>query len=723
MGNYLRLTAGAEGSGRVARRTRSLPVPADALVGRDEEQRTIAGLLADPDTRLITLTGPPGVGKTRLAIAVAETAAPQFADCVVFVDLAEVEDPALVPAAVLMAVGCGEADPPEAADRLGRALIDRNMLLVLDNFEHVLAAGPSTVAALAGCGGVRLLVASRERLHLRAEHEVAVRPLELPHEGDDLARIAAAPAMRMLVQCVRRFEPGFDLTSANHAALAEICARLDGLPLALELAAARLKLFTPGELIFRLRHRMTVLIGTVRDVPPRHRTLRAALAWSHDLLKPDERAAFRRLSVFVGGATLDAAGQVCDLADTVTTVTSLVDKSLLQRRIRPDGAADFVLLESLREYAGLLLAEQGEQDAVEARHARYFADFAVLVDSAVGESARAAWTESVCVEQGNLRRALAHAVAVVDAGLSLPLAAALGRYTPGRTGDGPAPSDSAPTVGDPRHPRAPRDSLSHALLVAAAPALGQGDLDDADVLLTRVLAADEDRRCTAIAAALLGYIAGARGQHERAAGHHARAADLFGALGDVPGLAWSRYDLALLARRRGDAVGAESHLRESLTRFRELGDTRAVACATWALEVVEMRRGLDDGAERLLVEARGCCQPSPGGRDVVACLADASAGGCARREPRVLPPGPGRAAAPRASVAGAGKATPVSALTVRERQVARLVADGSTNRHIGHALGIAEKTTETHVHNIIRKLGAHNRAEVAARVSVSDEPD
>ena len=216
------------------------------------------------------------------------------------------------------------------------------------------------------------------------------------------ARLSAAPAIEMLVQCVRRFEPGFEVTPDNRAALVEICTRLDGLPLALELAAARLKLFTPGELTFRLRHRMSILIGSVRDVPPRHRTLRAALAWSHDLLRPDERAAFRRLSVFVGGATLDAAGQVCALGDPVATITSLVDKSLLQRRIRPDGVAEFVMLESLREYAGVLLAEHGEQEEVEARHARYFADLAILVDTAVGEAGRAEWAESVGLEQGNL---------------------------------------------------------------------------------------------------------------------------------------------------------------------------------------------------------------------------------------------------------------------------------------------------------------------------------
>ena len=338
-----------------------------------------------------------------------------------FVDLAEIRDPALVAAAVLEAAGVDDVGMAEAAEQLCRTLVDKNMLLVVDNFEHVLDAGPALAAALAGSAGLRLLMTSRERLHLRAEREIPVCPLGLPRD-DDLAGSSAAPAIEMLVQCVRRFEPGFDVTPDNRAALVEICARLDGLPLALELAAARLKLFTPGELTFRLRHRMSILINTVRDVPRRHRTLRAALAWSHDLLKPDERAAFRRLSVFVGGATLDAAGQVCDLDDPVATITSLVDKSLLHRRIRPDGVTEFVMLESLREYAVELLVEHGEEEAVTARHA------AVLRgprragrDGRSARPAEATWADSVRFEQGNLRKALAYAMAVADAGLSLPL--------------------------------------------------------------------------------------------------------------------------------------------------------------------------------------------------------------------------------------------------------------------------------------------------------------
>ncbi len=737
------------------------------LVGRDDEVAALDRLLAALDTPLLTLTGPPGVGKSRLAIAVAAGVAARFSDGVAYVDLAEVRDPEMVPGAVLEAVGSGAVGTANAADHLVRVLTDKNMLLVLDNFEHVLDAGPAVTAALAASGGLRLMVTSRERLHLRAEREVPVPPLGLPREGDDLDRVAAAPAVQMLVQRVRRFAPEFDLTQANRAAVAEICARVDGLPLAVELAAARFKLFTPGELTVRLRHRMGILIGTARDVPRRHRTLRAAFTWSHDLLKPDEQAAFRRLSVFVGGATLDAAGQVCGLDDPVATITSLVDKSVLQRRTRPDGVAAFGMLESLREYAVERLVEHGEEDAVRARHARYYADLAVLVETAIGEAAEAEWAESVGFEQGNLRKALAYGTATLDAGLALPIASALGwyAYTRGRLGGQPVPLDRACAVVDRGQPQAPGNSLGGVLLIAAGLAFGRGDLDDAEALLTRVLTVEDDQWHTAIATAFRGHLARARGHDDQAIGYHVRAADLFSALGNGPGLAWSRYDLALLARHRGDADGAVAHLREVLKLFREMGDTHAIACATWTLLTAEAQRDRGDGAERLLVEARRCCGSAQDGLGVATCLEGLSMVGCIRREPRDVvrrlspperpgvsgapPDGGGRSARPRrdsdpadAARDGArrplraaglgrggsavrvppGKTSSVGVLTVRECQVARLVADGSTNRQIGKTLGIAEKTTEVHVHNIIRKLGAQNRAEVAARVSAHDRP-
>ena len=314
----------------------------------------------------------------------------------------------------------------------------------------------------------------------------------------------------------------------------------------------------------------------------------------------------------------------------------------------------------------------------------------------------------------------------------MPLGSALGwyAYTRGRPGDGLATLDRALAVVDPRGAPAPGHPLTRALLIAAVLALGRGELDDAHTLLTRVLAVDDDQRRTAIATAFLGHLERARGHHDQAVGHHARAADLFSELGNTPGVAWSRYDLALLARQRGDSDGAADHLRESLSGFREMGDAHAIACATWALLAVELRRDRVDSAERLLAAAHGCCGAVPENPGVALCLVDTSVTGCGRREPREAArrldsahtPETARrlSAIPPVAQKRDGEPRPVGALTVRERQVARLVAGGSTNRQIGQALGIAEKTTEAHVHNIIHKLGAHNRAEVAARVSAHE---
>ena len=291
-----------------------------------------------------------------------------------------------------------------------------------------------------------------------------MRPLGLPGDGD-LDGPTTAPAVEMLVQCVRRFDPEFDRDAGQpRGARRDLCPARRTAAGDWSWPPHASSSSHPGELTFRLRHRLSILINTARDVPRRHRTLRAALAWSHDLLKPDERAAFRRLSVFVGGATLDAAGEVCDLDDPVATISSLVDKSLLHRRIRPDGATEFVMLESLREYAAELLCEHGEEEAVTARHARYFADLAVLVETAIGGPAEAPWVDSVGFAQGNLRKALAHATAAADAGLSLPLGSALGWYAytrgtaRGRPGDpGPRarrrPRRSAACSGRLAHPR------------------------------------------------------------------------------------------------------------------------------------------------------------------------------------------------------------------------------------------------------------------------------
>jgi non-specific serine/threonine protein kinase len=567
------------------------------------------------------------------------------------------------------------------------------------------------------------------------------------------------------------------VTAANCAALAEICVRLDGLPLALELAAARLRLFTPGELTFRLRHRMSVLTSTVRDVPARHRTLRAALAWSHDLLGPPERALFRRFSVFVGGATLDAVEHVCAVENTEGVVASLMDKNLLQRGIRRGDVAELGMLESLREFATEQLAGCGDEAVTRQRHARYYADVAVRATDRIGSAEEMASVADVGVERGNLRAALDHANATGDVTSALQLVGALGwyAYTRGRVGEGTATVDAAIAAADRASDPVPDTALVGALMISGVLGFASGHLDLAEERLRRCARVNEgvgDARWDAIICAFLGHIARGRGQYDAAAGLHERAATLYRGLGNAHGMAWAVYDLGLLARRRGQLDTATRHLRAALPAFRESGYAWAVACTAWTLATVELRRGCADAAAALVAEAMDGFETSDDRRGVAQCLEAAAAVACHKRQPgeaaRLLgaaaaqrellgAPVPeedrpdhgavtqrvraalGPDAADRARCAGraltrvdaaalarrvlAPPADPPGArLTRRELEVAGLVARGRTNRQIGRALGISEKTAEVHVHNIIGKLDARSRAEVAAWVGAhSDE--
>ena len=755
------------GRGPPPRRTGGLPASATPLIGRDAELAALGAAITRADERLITLTGPPGVGKTRLAIAAAAAVGSRFRDGVVFVDLTPVRDPDLVLPEVARALGLRDLPGRPLPDRILTAVAERDLLIVVDNMEHVLDAGPALAALLAECPLLRLLATSRERLHLRGEREYPVAPLELPTPGDvdDLERLAETPSMSMLLHRVRGFQPDFAVTSANAAALAEICIRLDGLPLALELATARLKLFTAGELTFRLRHRMQLLTSGARDGPDRHRTLRAALTWSHDLLVPDERVLFRRLSVFVGGWTLEAAEQVCGVADVVETTASLVDKSLVRRHTPAGAIAEFGLLESIREFAAERLDDQGETETIRAQHTRYYTAHAVRMEGLIGTGEETLSVWKIGTAERNLHAAFQHAWDNGRSDQALPLAAVLGwcLYTRGHIGQGQATLDRALALADAGPDRPPGPALAGALQIAAVLTVARGEFDRAEELLDRALRIVErfdDLRRRAFDSAFRGQVARARGDHAGAVAHHDRARALYARLGSAPGVAWSHYDLGLLDRRRGDVAGAIEHLEESLAQFRDTGYAWAVGCVAWALATVELRRGRVEKAAALLAEALDEVEAAGDGRGLaqtleatagVACeqgayrSAGQLLGAAAVLRERLAAPLPdedrgahhalsqqvrqalGPDEADRARSSGrrlsnaqvgaiARRVLRASQLTPREQQVARLIASGRTNRQIGRELGIAEKTTEVHVHHIIGKLGARCRSEVAAWV-------
>jgi predicted ATPase len=377
-----------------ARRT-NLPAQPTPLIGRASELAQVGALLHQPDARLLTLTGPGGIGKTRLGLQVAAELLDDFPDGVYFVDLAPIREPPLVISAIAQTLGIRERDGQPLLTQLKQFLGDKRMLLLLDNFEQVLDAAPLLADLLATASRLKLLTTSRESLHLRGEKEVAVPPLALPDRAqlpplEELSQYAAVALFRERAFDARA---DFQLTNANAAVVAEICARLDGLPLAIELAAARSKLFAPEVLLARLSSRLALLTGGAHDLPVRQQTIRNTIAWSYDLLSEAEQTLLRRLGVFVGGCTLEAAEAICADAETemedrrskmerasilappssiLDGLAALVDKSLLRQVAGPGGDPRFVMLETIREYAVERLEASGEAERLRQQYARYY---------------------------------------------------------------------------------------------------------------------------------------------------------------------------------------------------------------------------------------------------------------------------------------------------------------------------------------------------------------
>ena len=396
-----------------------LPRPLTSFIGREAELATVRSLLSGPDAiRLLTITGPPGAGKTRLALEAAQSRRADDAGEVRFVPLASIADPALVLPAVAQALGLLQAPGRTVDAVLATALRQRHLLLVLDNFEQVTAAAPAIGALLGSCPRLHLLVTSRVRLGLYGEREFALGSLRLPPEeyttgdsasvADVLARLAATEAVRLFVARAQAARSDFTLGADNAADVAGICRRLDGLPLAIELAAPRAKLLSPHALLARLDHRLALLIGGARDLPERQRTLRAAIAWSYDLLLPVEQALFRGLGVFVGGCTLEAAEAVfpadAEHGNTLDRLAALVDHSLVRQQEGRDGQPRFWMLETLLEFARERLTAHGEEEARD-RHAAYYLALAEAAERGGQGAELIPWLDRTEAELENFRAA------------------------------------------------------------------------------------------------------------------------------------------------------------------------------------------------------------------------------------------------------------------------------------------------------------------------------
>ncbi len=591
----------------------SLPAPLTPLVGREQEIAAVCALLWRPEVRLVTLTGTGGVGKTRLALGVAAAVNADFADGICLVALAPLIDPGLVLSTIAQALGVQEQGSRPLLEGLQDHLREKQLLLLLDNFEQVVSAAPVVAELLVAAPRLRVLVTSRTSLHLSGEHEFVVPPLALP----DLRnlpppdRLRQYGAIRLFVARAQAAHSAFVMTGENATAIAAICQQVDGLPLAIELAAGRSKLFAPQALLSRLRNRLKLLVGGAQDLPLRQQTLRGTIAWSYDLLGQDEKALFRRLAVFVGGCTLEAAEAVCTaqgdlLIDVLEAVAALVDKSLLRQETEIDGQPRLLMLETIREYALERLAASGEAEAVQRQHAIFFLRFSEEAEPKIRGAEHFLWRTRLEVEHDNLRAALRWTLESQEAEMGMRLAFSLVAFWRASNQDREGRNWCEQVLAQPGT-SARTAARAMALLAAGAMTMFQGDLPQAQLLLEESIAIGREvgraaKRTLALALALLAYGALLQGNLGAARELAEEGVRLFREVGEAWGTALALNHLGRATLELGDPVAARPLLEESAALFRA-GNMQRLAMPLNTLGRVALRQGDDTGARAYCEEA------------------------------------------------------------------------------------------------------------------------